>query len=154
MTMAQSAESAQPPSVPVGPEAGIVASKHGAAMRDYFVEIGFCAPDIPVVKRARPEEIEGKHVFGSLPIWLCSNARSVTIAELRLPPPLRGDVQLTLEQIQLYTNRIEVYTIDHWGATPAAIQDIDDELAAIAAEDAEALERAEAYGDARAGRAP
>ena len=152
MTMAQSAESAQPPSVPVGPEAGIVASKHGDAMRDYFVELGFCTPDIRVVKQARREEIDGMHVFGSLPIWLCGKARSITMAELRLPPHLRGDRELTLEEIRHWANRIEVFTIDYWGGTPAAIADIDAELAEIAREDAEALERAEAYGDARLGQ--
>ena len=44
----------------------------------YYIEIGLCSPGTPHLPYATEEDVRGKHVYGIVPVYLASLAKSVT----------------------------------------------------------------------------
>ena len=63
-----------------------------------------------VIAQATPSEVEGKHVYGVLPLHLAALADRVTTVSLNLPPELRG-VELNVEQVRQYMSDLETFKV-------------------------------------------
>ena len=58
-----------------------------------------------------PNQIEGKHVIGNLPLHLAAHARSITIIPLILPPQLRG-AELSVEEVTKYAEEPRTFVVE------------------------------------------
>lgn len=63
-----------------------------------------------VIAQASPAQVEGKHVYGVLPLHLAALADKVTTVSLNLPPELRG-VELSEEQVRQYMSSLETFKV-------------------------------------------
>lgn len=64
----------------------------------------------PILDRAVPEEIAGKHVYGVLPLTLACLASKVTNVTLNVPQELRG-TELTADQVRQYMTELETFVV-------------------------------------------
>lgn len=64
----------------------------------------------PILDRADPEEIKGKHVYGVLPLTLACLAERVTNVTLNVPQELRG-TELTAAQVREYMTDLETFIV-------------------------------------------
>lgn len=76
----------------------VVVTRHEALVT-YLVELKLVPPDVRVVAHATVEDVQGRAVFGVLPLHLAASAASVTVVPLALRPEHRG-VELTLDQVR------------------------------------------------------
>ena len=88
----------------------IIVSRH-TAMREYLVEQGLVDPDVQVYIHAGPSDVEGRHVYGMLPLHLASLAALVTQVPVITPATERG-VTLSLENIRRYARAPQTYKIE------------------------------------------
>ena len=61
-------------------------------LAEYLKAEGIVAPDTPVVFRVRPEDVKGRHVYGTLPVWLAAFAEKVTEYVLVVPPDVKPEL--------------------------------------------------------------
>jgi len=88
----------------------VVVSRHNALV-EYMREIGLIDETTPVYSHVRASMIEGKHVFGALPLHLMAVAAKITVIPLRnLPYHLRGQ-ELSLEEIRMYAGPPATYEV-------------------------------------------
>ena len=88
----------------------IIVTRH-VHLIQYARDKGFVGKEVPILAHAKPEDIEGKNVFGVLPLSLAVLAASVTeIPLLGLPAELRGK-ELTLEQVAQYAGLPVTYEV-------------------------------------------
>lgn len=64
----------------------------------------------PILDRADPEQIRGKHVYGVLPLTLACLADKVTNVTLNVPQELRG-TELTADQVRQYMTELETFIV-------------------------------------------
>lgn len=64
----------------------------------------------PILDRADPAQIAGKHVYGVLPLTLACLAAKVTNVTLNVPQELRG-TELTAEQVRQYMTELETFVV-------------------------------------------
>lgn len=67
----------------------VVITRH-TALIDLLHERGITGADTPVISHATPDQVQGKHVIGVLPLSLAAQAAVVTEIPLRLTPDMRG----------------------------------------------------------------
>lgn len=92
----------------------VVVIRH-RAMVDYMREIGLIDETTPVFPHARPMMIEGKHVFGNLPLHLMAVAAKFTTIPLRNVPHHLNRNDLTLEQVRMYAGPPTTYVVKQVG---------------------------------------
>lgn len=71
----------------------IVVTRH-KIVYDYLVEYGHVDEETDRITNARPEDVAGKHIFGTVPIALACHAASVTVLGVKG----LGRIPMTLEQ--------------------------------------------------------
>ena len=76
-----------------------------------LIEMGLATQDTPVLSHATAQDVAGKDVIGVLPLWLASQAKTVTEVTLNIPADLRG-VELTVDQCRDYTTGVSTYTVN------------------------------------------
>lgn len=77
----------------------IIVTRHQALV-EYLEEIGLYHPEVDVVlEHATPEQIQGKHVIGVLPLSLACEAASITEIPLSLTKEDRGQ-DLSVERVR------------------------------------------------------
>ena len=77
---------------------------------DYLMELKLIQEDTKIIPHASPEDIEGKHVLGVLPLWLSCHAGKITEIQLRLPPEKRGK-ELSLDEVRFYALAPRSYVV-------------------------------------------
>lgn len=88
----------------------LVVTRH-AALVEYLVKNEVVNPEnMLVIEHASVEQIQGRDVIGILPMHLASECASLTIADLAIPPELRGK-ELSLEDISKYVTTITTYVV-------------------------------------------
>lgn len=87
----------------------VVVTRHKCIMQ-YLLNKGLIDKNTKHLSFAKPEDIQGKHVFGILPNWLACQTAKFTELHLRLPVELRGR-DLTLAQIETYIVEPVTYII-------------------------------------------
>ncbi len=87
----------------------IIVTRHPALVT-FLIEKGYTKKNAIHLSHANIEDIEGKHVFGILPLWLACHAAKLTEVQLRLPSEKRG-VELSIKDIKFYANNPKTYTI-------------------------------------------
>lgn len=87
----------------------VVVTRH-AALIDYLVEINVIPPGTPYITHASPEQLQGHHVIGVLPLHLAACCDRVTEIPLTLPPELRGR-ELTLDEVRQYAGAPVTYQV-------------------------------------------
>ena len=98
----------------------VVVSRHPRLV-DYLKQEGWVSPDTPFIEaNARPDDVQGKHVFGVLPMWLA--AKAVLVTEVFVNPPWdwrgAGKQDLTIEEIRLYVRAPVTYEINEVHVAP------------------------------------
>lgn len=86
-----------------------VVTRHGGLV-EYLVEEGIVEAGVDVLAHATPENVEGRHVVGVLPLHLAACAETLTEIPLRLPPELRG-TELTVEQVRAFAGPAVTYSV-------------------------------------------
>ena len=76
----------------------VVVTRHPALV-EFLRELGLITGDEPVVTHAAPNDVQGKHVIGVLPLALAALAASVTEVPLALEPGDRGK-ELYVERLR------------------------------------------------------
>ena len=66
------------------------------------------------IKHAKPSNIRGRDVIGTMPLHLAAQARTVTVIPLRLPEELRGK-ELTFDEVCAYAEKPETYSVEKLG---------------------------------------
>lgn len=87
----------------------VVVTRH-AALVEYLAELGVVPQGTPVVSHATPADVQGRHVYGVLPMHLAAEAALVTEVPLALPAELRGQ-ELSMEQVRQYAGKPVTYRI-------------------------------------------
>ena len=64
----------------------------------------------PIIDRADPTQIAGKHVYGVLPLTLACLATRVTNVTLNVPQELRG-TELSADQVRQYMTELETFVV-------------------------------------------
>lgn len=92
----------------------IIVSRHDALVT-YMREIGLVDETIPVFPHAGELMVEGKHVYGNLPLHLAARAARLTVVPLRnVPHHLRG-TDLPLEAVRVYAGEPRTYEVRQVG---------------------------------------
>ena len=91
----------------------VVITRHPALV-ELLRELGLTDESTPVLSHASPADVEGKHVFGVLPLSLASLAEKVTEIPLALTPGDRG-VELTLERMKQIAGEPTTYVVSRVG---------------------------------------
>lgn len=94
---------------PVKPLPPLVVTRH-AALIDYLVEIKLIPAGTPYLTHATPEQLQGRHVIGVLPLHLAACCASVTEIPLDLPAEARGR-ELTLYEMRQYAGDPVTYSV-------------------------------------------
>ena len=89
-----------------GPQQVVIVSRH-AAQVEYLRSLGY---EGPVIAHATASDVAGQTVIGNLPLHLACLCKMVGCADMTLPSELRG-VELTLEQVRLYSNGVRWYRV-------------------------------------------
>jgi len=63
-----------------------------------------------ILSHVTPDQIEGAHVIGVLPLYLAAHAQQVTEIPMNLPPELRG-LELDIETIRKYAGEPATYQV-------------------------------------------
>lgn len=87
----------------------LVVTRHPALI-DYLVEIKLIPAGTPHLTHATPEQLQGRHVIGVLPLHLAACCDRVTEIPLTLPPELRGR-ELTLDEVRRYAGAPVTYQV-------------------------------------------
>ena len=88
----------------------LVVTRHPALV-EYLREQGIISGSVEVISHATPEQVEGRHVIGVLPLHLAAVAKSVTVVPLNVPAELRGQ-ELNLEQVRKYAGPVTTYKVE------------------------------------------
>jgi putative CRISPR-associated protein (TIGR02620 family) len=88
----------------------IVVTRHPALV-EYLVEKGIVPPGTEAIPTVRPEQVEGRHVIGVLPLFLAARAEKVTVVMLNIPAHLRG-AELSLEQMREFATGIQTFVVN------------------------------------------
>lgn len=64
----------------------------------------------PILDRAEPAQIAGKHVYGVLPLTLAGLASKVTNVTLNVPQELRG-TELSADQVREFMTELETFVV-------------------------------------------
>lgn len=92
----------------------IVVTRHQALV-DYMKEIGLLDGTEPVYPSVRGPMIEGKHVYGALPLHLAAQAAKLTtIPMIGVPPAMRRE-DMTLEQVRMHAAPPVTYEVRRVG---------------------------------------
>lgn len=75
----------------------LVVTRHPVLLQ-YLKDKGYVPQDVAHIPHADIRDVEGKHVFGILPLWLASHCDKLTEVQLRLPRDKRGS-ELTMEDM-------------------------------------------------------
>lgn len=84
----------------------VMVSRHPAQI-EYLRSLGY---EGPVIAHATASDVAGQTVIGNLPLHLACLCKKVGCADMTLPSELRG-VELTLEQVRLYSNGVRWYRV-------------------------------------------
>jgi putative CRISPR-associated protein (TIGR02620 family) len=87
----------------------IIVTRHPTLVQ-HLIETGVAPADVQVVEHATPENVEGAHVIGVLPIHLAALTARYTNVAVHVPAELRG-TELTLEQVRQYAQPPVSYQI-------------------------------------------
>ncbi len=87
----------------------IIVTRHPALI-EYLKRNGYVTGNVKHISHANKEDIEGKHVFGILPLWLACHTGKMTEVQLRLPPEKRA-IELSIDDIEFYAVRPKTYII-------------------------------------------
>ncbi len=87
----------------------LIVTRHPALI-EYLKNEGHVDNEVEHISHANVEDVEGKHVFGILPLWLACHAAKLTEVQLRLPTAKRGK-ELSLKDIEFYAVNPKTYTI-------------------------------------------
>jgi len=87
----------------------IVVTRHPALV-ELLRERGLIGDDVRVISHATPQDVQGKHVIGVLPLSLAALAASVTEIPLTLSPELRGK-ELDLETLRQVAGEAVTYQV-------------------------------------------
>ena len=80
------------------------------ALAQAFVDMGLCEPGTPVLRYASREDVRGKEVFGSVPVYIAEAAVSLT----ELPIVAGGDresVMLDVDKIKRHSRSPVTYVV-------------------------------------------
>ena len=93
----------------------IIVSRH-PAMKEYLMHVGMVDEFTPSYTHVERSDVEGKHVFGMIPVWLAAHADRLTEIPVITPPSVRG-AELTLEHLMKYARAPQTYRIFRvgWG---------------------------------------
>lgn len=91
----------------------LIVTRHPALV-ELLRERGIVDRDVQVIAHATADEIQGKHVFGVLPLSLAAEAARVTEIELRLTPELRGK-ELDLQTLREIAGPARTYVVTREG---------------------------------------
>ena len=87
-----------------------VITRHDALV-EYLLEIGLIEQgNYELIVHATPEQIEGQHVIGVLPLHLAAYAASVTEVPLSIPAELRGQ-ELSIDQVRRFAGEPATYIV-------------------------------------------
>lgn len=81
------------------------------ALAQYLKEIGLIDENTPILKRATPDEIRGKHAVGIIPYWLARYAASVTVIQLNRPADNRNR-ELSLPEVREAAGKPVTYRVE------------------------------------------
>lgn len=85
----------------------LIVTRH-AGMLDWLAKNGITGQ---VISHAKPEDVKGRQVIGTLPFYLAAMANSVTVVDLpRLRPEQRG-VDLTPEEMDAAGASLKTYIV-------------------------------------------
>jgi hypothetical protein len=87
----------------------IVVTRHPALVQ-LLIERGLISAEAEVIAHATVEAIQGRHVFGVLPLQLAAQAASVTEIPLAITAAER-DVELGIERLREIAGEAVTYTI-------------------------------------------
>jgi len=87
----------------------VVITRHPALV-DLLHERGIINGEEPVIEHASPDQVQGKHVIGVLPLSLAAQAESVTEVPLSLTPEDRGK-ELDLERLRQIAGSPRTYVV-------------------------------------------
>lgn len=88
----------------------IIVSRH-TALVELILERNLIAEGkYEILSHVTPDQIEGAHVIGVLPLHLAAHAQQVTEIPMDLPPQLRG-VELDLETMRKYAGEAVTYQV-------------------------------------------
>ena len=87
-----------------------IVSSSFEGMAEYLEHIGVLGPEAKVVWNAKADDVEGKHVFGSVPLHVAAHAAYVTDVSFEIPKSLRS-VPLTLEQRIRYARPMRTFQV-------------------------------------------
>jgi len=85
---------------------------------EYLLELKLVDEKTKVLAHAQPDDIEGKHVLGVLPLWLSCHAAKITEIQLRLPAEKRGK-ELSLEEVKFHALAPRTYIVKEIGFNDA-----------------------------------
>ena len=90
----------------------VVVSRH-SAMLEYLIEENWVEPGTKFVSKAYPGDVDGKHVFGVLPMWLAGQAHMLTEVIVNTPWEWGGNrKELSVDQIRTYARDPVTYRIE------------------------------------------
>lgn len=87
----------------------VVVSKH-RGMIEFLKSEGFIDNTATVLERAKAEDVRGKIVFGSIPLFLAYYAQKVIHIPLKLPLELK-EKELTAEEFKKYALKPAIYEV-------------------------------------------
>ena len=99
----------------------VLVTRHSALIEYLTGDVGINLDNVTLIKHATRRNVRGRDVIGNPPLFIASQARTVTNFSVRVPQELRG-TGLTLEQIRRYIEEPETYIIQKI-PTPKHIRD-------------------------------
>lgn len=87
----------------------LIVTRHPALIT-YLQEIFPELIDAEVLPHVTAADVQGKHVYGVLPLYLAAEARMVTEISLDIPLELRGK-ELTLDQVKSMSPKAVSYQV-------------------------------------------
>lgn len=87
----------------------VIVTRH-PALRELLMERGIVKEDTPCIEHATPEQVQGRHVYGVLPLNLAAKAALVTEVPLTLSPEQRGK-ELDLEELKKVAGEATTYKV-------------------------------------------
>lgn len=87
----------------------IIVTRHEALIQ-YLIEQGVVEEGTKVISHATPEDVNGKHVIGVLPLRLAALTAKVTEVPLNIPAEMRGK-ELSIKDVRKYAGEITSYEV-------------------------------------------
>ena len=87
----------------------IIVTRHQAA-REYLIKHGIVPKNTPSLSVCTEKDIQGKHVYGYLPIHLAAKTKSYTELPVR-PPKSLTSRELNLNEFEFYVGTLTTYEV-------------------------------------------